>query len=156
MIGDVLTYYIYRAPLGRITLACNGTALTHVAFGAVDFKGEHRACALTNQASNQILEYLAGKRKTFTMPLEPKGSDYQKRVWEYVCSIPYGQTRTYAQVAADLGSPKGLHSVSSACNHNPLPFFIPTHRIIGIHGDMGGFVGGPTVKRFLLDLESHA
>lgn len=150
------TYFIYRTPLGRITLACDGAALTHAVFGVAEFEGEKRACALTNQASSEILQYLAKKRKTFSVPINPQGSAYQKKVWKYVLSIPYGQTRSYAQAAADLGSPKGLHAVSAACNHNPLPFFIPTHRIIGVHGDMGGFVGGSAVKKFLLALERQA
>ena len=147
------TYFVYRTPLGRVTLGCDGQALTRVAFGVAEFEGEYRSCALTNKASSEILEYLARKRAVFTIPLHPQGSSFQKKVWDYVCSIPYGQTKTYAQVAADLGTPKGLHSISAACIHNPLPFFIPTHRVIGMHGDMGGFVTNPAVKKFLIDLE---
>lgn len=148
------TYFVYRTPLGRVTLGCDGYGLTRAAFGVAKFEGEYRSCALTNRASSEILEYLAKKRERFTLPLHPAGSAFQKKVWEYVCSIPYGQTRTYAQVASDLGIPKGLHAISSACNQNPLPFFIPSHRVIGIHGDMGGFVTNPAVKQFLVDLES--
>lgn len=117
------SYFIYRTPMGRITIACDGSALTHVAFGVAEFEGEYKACALTNKASSQVLEYLAHKRTSFSLPLNPIGSAFQKKVWEYVLSIPYGQTRTYAQVASDLGIPKGLHAISSACSHNPLPFF---------------------------------
>lgn len=150
------SYFIYRTPMGRITIACDGSALTHVAFGVAEFEGEYKACALTNKASSQVLEYLAHKRTSFSLPLNPAGSAFQKKVWEYVLSIPYGQTRTYAQVASDLGTPKGLHAISSACSHNPLPFFIPSHRVIGMHGDMGGFVTNPAVKRFLISLEAQA
>ena len=149
------TYFVYRTPLGRITLASDGEALTQMAFGVADFKGEYRPCALTNQASSEVLEYLAKKRETFTLPLHPKGSTFQKKVWDCVSSIPYGQTKTYAQVATDIGTPKGIRAVSSACIHNPLPLFIPSHRVVGIHGDMGGFVTNPAVKQYLIDLESR-
>ena len=135
------SYFVYRTPMGRVTIGCDGSALTHVAFGIAEFEGECRACTLTNEASSQILEYLAQKRTTFSLPLNPRGTDFQKKVWEYVLAIPYGQTRTYA--------------VSSACSHNPLPFFIPSHRVIGMHGDMGGFVTNPAVKQFLISLEAR-
>lgn len=73
------TYFVYRTPLGRITLASDGEALTQMAFGVAEFKGEYRPCALTNQASSEVLEYLARKRETFTLPLHPKGSTFQKK-----------------------------------------------------------------------------
>lgn len=149
------SYFVYRTPMGRVAIGCDGSALTHVAFGIAEFEGECRACTLTNEASSQILEYLAQKRTTFSLPLNPRGTDFQKKVWEYVLAIPYGQTRTYAQAASDLGTPKGLHAISSACSHNPLPFFIPSHRVIGMHGDMGGFVTNPAVKQFLISLEAR-
>ena len=96
------SYFVYRTPMGRVTIGCDGSALTHVAFGIAEFEGECRACTLTNEASSQILEYLAQKRTTFSLPLNPRGTDFQKKVWEYVLAIPYGQTRTYAQAASDL------------------------------------------------------
>ena len=155
MTSGTASYFVYRTPLGRITLACDGEALTHAAFGVRDFEGEQRACALTNRASSEVLEYLAGKRQSFTSPLHAKGSAFQKKVWDYVLTIPYGTTRSYAQVASDLGNPKGLRAVATACIRNPLPFFIPTHRVIGVHGDIGGFVADPSIKQFLINLESR-
>ena len=76
------SYFIYRTPMGRITIACDGSALTHVAFGVAEFEGEYKACALTNKASSQVLEYLAHKRTSFSLPLNPVGSAFQKKVWE--------------------------------------------------------------------------
>ena len=146
---------MYRTPIGRITLACNGEALTHAAFGPAVFESDRRACALTNQASNEVLEYLAGKRRSFSVPIDPAGSAFQKKVWGYLMTVPYGQTRSYAQVANDLGNPKGVNAISTACSRNPLPFFIPSHRVIGVHGDVGGFVADPAIKQFLIDLEAR-
>ncbi len=141
--------------MGRITLACNGEALTHVAFGPAVFEGDCRACALTNQASNEVLEYLAGKRRSFSVPLDLSGSAFQKKVWDHLRTIPYGETRSYVQVANDLGNSKGINAVSTACSRNPLPIFVPSHRVIGIHGDVGGFVADPAIKQFLIDLEAR-
>lgn len=156
MIGFAPTYYVYRTPMGRITLACDGNALTHFAFGVASFSGEQRACALTNEASSEVLEYLAGKRKNFTVPLNPEGSGFQKKVWDAICAIPYGKTCSYDEIAAKLGNPNGRNAIAKACNQNPLPIFIPTHRVIGAHGDIGGFVAGSAVKQFLIELESRA
>lgn len=150
------TYFVYRTPLGRITLASDGVALTHLAFGLATFAGQKRPNALTNKASSEVLEYLAGKRQAFSVPLHPGGSAFQAKVWDQVARIPYGTTCTYAQLAADLGNPKGVNAVSSACVKNPLPILIPTHRVIGVHGDVGSFVTNPAVKRFLIDLEASA
>lgn len=156
MTAFVPTYYVYRTPMGRITLASDGKALTRFAFGVATFTGEQRPCALTNEASSEVLEYLAGKRKSFTVSLNPNGTSFQKKVWNAICAIPYGQTRSYDEIASELGNPNGRNAIAKACNYNPLPLFIPTHRVIGAHGDLGGFVAGSAVKQFLIDLESHA
>ncbi len=152
----VLTYYPYTTPLGHITIASNGKALTAIAFGKQVLPGQCRATTLTNQAANQLQEYLAGKRRQFDLPLEPEGSEFQKRVWEAVQDIPYGQTRSYSDIAEAIGQPSAYRAVGGASNKNPLPIVIPCHRVISTNGALGGYVGGTKIKSFLLDLEKRS
>lgn len=150
---DKSTFYVYRTPLGRITIASDGKALTHFAFGVEEFDGTYIPCVLTNQASTEVLEYLSGKRFSFDLPLNPQGSAFQKKVWEELQKIPYGQTRSYKDVAQALGNPNAMRAVGAANNKNPLPLFIPCHRVIGAKGDLVGYAYGLKIKKFLLDLE---
>lgn len=147
------TFFVYPTPLGRITLASDGKALTHMAFGVQQFPGTYTATALTNRASTEIQEYLAGKRTVFDIPLNPYGTQYQQKVWRALCSIPYGETRSYKEVAQMTGKPNAMRAVGMANNKNPLPVFIPCHRVIGARGDLVGYAYGLKIKQFLLDLE---
>ncbi len=150
------TYFVYRTPLGRVAIESDGAAITRFAFGPAKLGGTERSTALTNRASSQVLEYLAGKRKAFDVPLRADGTPFQKEVWDAISAIPYGQTRTYAQIAQAIGRPKALQAVGQACGHNPLPLFVPCHRVVGTAGKLGGYAFGPAIKRFLLDLESKS
>lgn len=149
------SYYLYQTPFGRLTIACDGTAITKVMFGAQKLNLPYKPSPLTTQASNQILEYLAGKRKTFDLPLNPEGTEFQKRVWEELKCIPYGQTRTYKEVAEALGNPKAMRAVGNANNKNPIPIIIPCHRVIGKNGNLVGYSGGLAIKEMLLSLEAN-
>lgn len=149
------TYFIYNTPMGRVTLASNGQALTHMAFGPAEFCGKKVATSLTNAASTQMLEYLAGKRRAFDIPLQPEGTPFQLQVWDALLQIPYGQTRSYEQIAYALGNPRAMRAVGMANNKNPLPIFIPCHRVIGKNGNLVGYAGGVHIKKFLLDLEAQ-
>lgn len=148
------TYFIYPTPMGRITLASDGRSLTRLAYGAVELSGTKAPTALTNEAANQIQEYLAGKRTRFDLPLAPEGTAFQKQVWRALEDIPYGQTRSYQQVAEAIGNPRAMRAVGGANNKNPLPILIPCHRVIGANGDLVGYASGLQIKRFLLDLEA--
>lgn len=150
------TYFVYRTPMGRVSIESDGRAITHFAFGPVALRGSERATALTNKASSQVLEYLAGKRTAFDVPVEAQGTAFQRAVWNAIADIPYGQTRTYAQIAEAVGKPKGLQAVGQACGHNSVPLFIPCHRVVGSNGSLGGYAFGPHVKKFLLELETKA
>lgn len=147
------TYFVYPTPMGRITLASDGSSLTQLAFGAVELAGTNTPTALTNEAANQVQEYLAGKRTEFDLPLDPQGTVFQQHVWDALQHIPYGETRSYQQVAQMLGKPKAMRAVGGANNKNPLPIIIPCHRVIGANGDLVGYVAGLKIKKFLLDLE---
>lgn len=150
------TFFVYRTPLGRLTIASDGTSVTHVAFGPARLAGDLRATALTNRASSEILEYLAGKRRRFDVPLHLDGTAFQRAVWGEAARIPYGQTRTYEEVARSLGNSQALHAVGSACIHNPAPILVPCHRVVGAGGRVGSYVADPSIKRFLIELELNA
>lgn len=148
------TFFVYNTPLGHITLAqCDG-ALTHMAFGRERFAGSEKAVAITNQAATELMQYFAGKRRSFDIPLAPQGSDFQKAVWQALLDIPYGQTSTYGDIAQAIGKPQAARAVGGANNKNPLPIFIPCHRVVGAHGNLVGYAYGLPIKKFLLDLES--
>ena len=150
---DGSTFYPYPTPLGHLTIASDGEAITGLAFGERDYPGQRRPTELTNRAANEAQEYLAGKRRDFDLPLAPAGTDFQKRVWQALQDIPYGQTRSYSQVAAAIGEPKACRAIGGANNKNPIPLFIPCHRVINADGSIGGYASGAHIKRWLLDLE---
>jgi methylated-DNA-[protein]-cysteine S-methyltransferase len=102
----------------------------------------------------QIEEYLAGKRKRFDVPLYAEGTPFMRRVWDELCRIPYGETRSYKDIAAAIGQPGAMRAVGMANNRNPLALFIPCHRVIGADGKLVGFASGLDVKRRLLELEA--
>ena len=113
------------------------------------------ASGLLRDAARQIDEYLRGKRREFDLPLAPKGTDFMQTVWDELRKIPYGETRTYAQVAAAIGRPKACRAVGLANNRNPLPIIIPCHRVIGSSGSLTGYRGGLEMKKKLLALEAR-
>lgn len=155
------TFYTYATPFGAITLQQRGQALTAMAFGRRKLQGENRSTQLTNRAASQLQEYFAGKRRVFDLPLAPAGTAFQQQVWRALECIPYGQTRSYGEVAASIGHAGAARAVGQANNRNPLPIFIPCHRVIAADGSLGGYSFGPTkegglkIKRFLLDLEAR-
>lgn len=108
------------------------------------------------QASRELREYFAGRRTSFSIPLDPVGTDFQKKVWAALLSIPYGQTRSYGELAKQVGKPKAARAVGAANAKNPLAIVIPCHRAIGSNGALVGFAGGLEAKRYLLSLEATA
>lgn len=104
-------------------------------------------------AGQQLREYFAGERREFDLALDPRGTDFEKRVWMLLRDIPYGQTRSYGDLAAELGDPKLTRAVGTANGRNPLSVIVPCHRVIGADGSLTGYAGGLERKRFLLALE---
>ncbi len=102
----------------------------------------------------QLKEFFEGKRKEFKLNLDPEGTNFQKKVWTSLCEIPYGSTRNYAQMAAQLGDPKVIRAAATANGKNPIAIIIPCHRVIGTNGSLTGYAGGLENKRMLLDLEN--
>ena len=105
------------------------------------------------RAFAQLEEYLAGKRRAFDLPLAPVGTAFQRKVWDALLHIPYGQTRSYRQIAEAVDSPRGFRAVGMANNRNPIAVFIPCHRVIGADGKMVGYGGGVEIKEHLMRLE---
>ena len=105
------------------------------------------------EARLQLLAYLKGSRKGFTLELDPAGTEFQKEVWNALREIPYGETRSYKQIAERTGRPKACRAVGQAANKNPLPIVIPCHRLVGANGSLTGYAGGLEMKRYLLELE---
>ena len=109
---------------------------------------------LLAEAVSQLRDYFASRRRDFELPLDAVGSPFQKRVWGQLVTIPYGETRTYAQVAAAMGSPRAVRAVGAANRANPIAIVVPCHRVIGSSGKLVGYGGGLALKKRLLELES--
>jgi methylated-DNA-[protein]-cysteine S-methyltransferase len=142
-----------HTPLGEVTISEDGGAIVALDWG----RGrDQEATPLLRQARDQLQEYFDAKRMSFDLPLAPVGSDFQKRVWAALCAIPPGETRSYADIARAVSS--APRAVGGANGANPIPLFIPCHRVIAADGSLGGYSGGdgPATKRYLLDLESRA
>lgn len=143
-----------QTPVGVICIEENGKAITALYFQREKCFLAAPETDLLQTARTQLMEYFQGRRKKFSLPLEPQGTEFQKKVWEALCRIPYGQTKSYGEIAAWIGNPKACRAVGGANNKNPIMIFIPCHRVIGADGALVGFGGGLEAKRYLLDLES--
>ena len=108
---------------------------------------------ILEQTKQELNEYFAGKRKTFDIPLHPVGTDFQKQVWQALLEIPYGETRTYKEIAQRVNNLKGVRAVAQAIGANGMSILIPCHRVIGTNHSLTGFAGGIDAKRLLLNIE---
>lgn len=145
-------YAFYEFDFGILKIGYTDTAV--VLLKRVEqLDADNEPSALSNLAFAQICAYLRGQRKTFDFPYELHGTKFQKDVWEALRQIPYGQTRTYGQVAAEVGNPKAGRAVGMANHENPLMIVIPCHRVVGSDGKLVGYAGGLDMKKALLELE---
>jgi methylated-DNA-[protein]-cysteine S-methyltransferase len=110
---------------------------------------------LLKEAAEQLQNYFSGKLYKFSLPLAPEGTDFRLRVWETLISVPYGQTRSYKDIAQAIGNTKASRAVGLANNKNPIPIVIPCHRVIGSNGKLVGYRGGLQIKEYLLKLEKQ-
>jgi methylated-DNA-[protein]-cysteine S-methyltransferase len=108
---------------------------------------------MLDRAAAQLAEYFAREREVFDLPLAPSGTPFQRRVWQALCAIPYGETTSYGAIARTIGMPSGSRAVGAANGRNPIAIVVPCHRVIGASGDLTGYGGGLPVKRWLLDHE---
>lgn len=150
-----MNIFYYDTKIGNISIMDNGEEITCLELTKNLNKTNAVECEtkLIKNAANQLNEYLEGKRKTFDLPLKPHGTEFQRKVWDALLKIPYGETRSYKQIAEAVGNPKACQAVGMANNKNPIMIFIPCHRVIGSNGKLVGFACGLDVKEKLLSLE---
>jgi len=153
-----MKYDIIKSPIGPITLAGNGEALSFVGLPEsrhpLNIPPEWtRSQQAFVEAKRQFYAYFAGELMAFDLPLEPHGTGFQQRVWTALRTIPYATTISYAELARRIGNPKASRAVGLANGANPLPIIVPCHRVIGANGSLTGYGGGLEAKKYLLDLE---
>jgi methylated-DNA-[protein]-cysteine S-methyltransferase len=151
-------YTTYHSPVGELTLVGPAGRLSGVYFpqhwicaDRADF-GEWTAYGF-EAATAQLDEYFAGTRREFDLDTAAEGDEFQRRVWALIAAIPYGATRTYGELAAELGAPRAAREIGAAVGRNPLSIVVACHRVVGKNGVLTGYAGGLQRKRFLLDLE---
>lgn len=138
--------------MGLVKITGNSDAVTHIDFVSAQKQPENSTSVLCD-AKQQLSEYFEGERTHFDMPLAPKGTDFQKQVWQALAEIPYGQTVSYQDIAKAVGKPKGSQAVGGANGKNPIAIVVPCHRVIGKDGSLTGYAGGLDKKSWLLSLE---
>ena len=158
-----LYFKVIPSPVGKLKLVCNEQALVAVLWeneknGRVKLpKMEANPNnPLLLDAEGQLEEYFNGEREQFDLPLDPIGTDFQKKVWNELKKISYGATLSYGEIAAKIGSPKSARAIGAANGRNPISIIVPCHRVIGISGDLTGFAGGLNYKEKLLSLEKKS
>lgn len=156
-----LAFSIVASPVGALTLVASDRGLLAILWeqdapGRVRTgeRSENPQHPLLIETGRQLREYFAGTRATFALPLDFRGTDFQKQVWTALLTIPFGETRSYTQIADQIGSPKAVRAVGAANGRNPISIIAPCHRVIGSNGSLTGFAGGIANKRYLLALEA--
>jgi methylated-DNA-[protein]-cysteine S-methyltransferase len=151
-----MNYRYLDTPIGRLRLVSTGSRLA-----AIEFEHHHSEPGADNQATDavlelaaaQLLEYFAGRRRQFELPLAAAGTAFQRQVWDALAAIPWGELRSYADIARAIERPTAVRAVGAANGRNPLPIVVPCHRVVGSNGSLTGFAGGLGIKRRLLELE---
>ena len=147
-------FWMFESPVGMIALAAQDGALVRLYLPNTPTPRlmPHKT-PLMERAETQLMEYFRGERKAFDLPVAPEGTPFQKRVWQALEEIPYGQVCSYGDIARRIECPKGFRAVGMANNRNPLPILVPCHRVLGSKGQLVGYTGGPELKTYLLELE---
>jgi methylated-DNA-[protein]-cysteine S-methyltransferase len=158
--SDATYFTTLPSPVGRLTLVGAGDTLVGLYFDDDPHAASARAGAIRDErrlraATTELEEYFAGTRTTFDLPLAPVGSAFQKKVWDALRRIPFGETASYGQIARAIGKPAASRAIGAANHRNPIAIIVPCHRVIGADGSMTGYGGGLRRKRLLLELESR-
>jgi methylated-DNA-[protein]-cysteine S-methyltransferase len=148
------------SPVGRLKLVATDAGLAAILWEKdrprrvpLTIAAEDNQHAVLVEAERQLEEYFDGRRTTFALKLDPAGTPFQRRVWNALLTIPFGETRSYGQIARQIGHPKAMRAVGAANGRNPLSIVAPCHRVVGSTGELTGFAGGLDAKAFLLALE---
>jgi O-6-methylguanine DNA methyltransferase len=149
--------FYYDTKIGRIQIEENGEAITKIHYVKKDIQEntEGKETKLLKEAIKQLNEYFEGKRSSFNLQLAPEGTEFQKKVWNALREIPFGETKSYGEIARIIGNEKASRAVGMANNKNPIMIVIPCHRVIGANGKLVGYAGGIEVKEMLLNLEKN-
>lgn len=140
-----------KVPIGLLEITATDEAIVGVK--PANHRENVEANDLAQKCKTELEEYFAGKRKNFDLPLADEGTDFQKQVWEQLQRIPYGQTRTYGEIAKMMGKPKDSRAIGMANHNNPILILVPCHRVIGADGSLTGYVAGIEAKKYLLEFE---
>ena len=158
-----LAYKLMESPVGELKLVASDKGLVAVLWEndgpsrvRLGEQIEDERHPILVETERQLKEYFAGKRKAFSVPLDMNGTRFQKDVWEALLGIPFGETRSYGQLARQLGNPRATRAVGAANGRNPVSIIVPCHRVIGSSGKLTGFAGGLETKERLLNLEGTA
>jgi methylated-DNA-[protein]-cysteine S-methyltransferase len=149
---------VIETPIGGVGVVARDGRIARIELRApppARGRGPGAGKGVLGEAQRQLEEYFAGRRRTFDLPLAIEGTPFQREVWTALGRIPYGQTTSYAAIAADLGRPDAFRAVGAANGRNPFAIVLPCHRVIGADGSLTGYAGGLSAKRFLLDLEAR-
>jgi methylated-DNA-[protein]-cysteine S-methyltransferase len=152
--ADTLKYCIVSSPIGPLRLLSNGKGLVRIEFpGRHESDGVAARDGVLDQAARELEEYFAGRRHDFEVAVDAGGTGFQQQVWDALRGIPYGEMRSYRDIADSIGNPRAVRAVGAANGRNPVPIIVPCHRVIGSDGKLTGFAGGLETKRRLLALE---
>lgn len=159
--NDGIYYFEFSSPLGELLLVSDGESLTGVYYedhrrGPARDKNWRRDAGPFKQVDNELAAYFAGELQAYSVKLAPRGSDFQREVWNELCRIPPGKTLTYAELAARVGRPKAIRAVGAANARNPISIIVPCHRVVGSNGTLTGYAGGLERKEWLLRHEASA
>ena len=156
-----LSFKIIDSPIGKLKLVASDRGLVAILWENDNPRRvrltdlvENPTQSILLQTQTELGEYFTGRRDTFSVPLDMRGTKFQKSVWDALAKIPFGETRTYGQLAKQLGNPKAMRAVGAANGRNPAAIVVPCHRVIGANGKLTGFAGGLEAKAYLLSLES--
>ena len=144
--------FCFNSKIGKLYIEEKNNRIIRLSFFKI--QGEVKESELIKETCHQLSEYFEGTRKYFDLPINPQGTIFQKKVWKELSKIPYGQTRSYKDIAHAIGNPKAYRAVGMANNKNPITIIIPCHRVIGKNGDLTGYAGGLNLKKQLLDNEN--
>lgn len=151
-----MEFYQFDTPLGLMALGEEDGAIVRLYLpDSPTPRLMSHPTPLLEEGRRQLLEYFAGERKEFDLPLAPQGTPFQQMVWAALRDIPWGELRAYRDIAQAVNCPKGFRAVGMANHNNPLPIFIPCHRVVGADGSLGGYASGLATKRALLAIEGH-
>ncbi|MEB3898699.1 methylated-DNA--[protein]-cysteine S-methyltransferase [Pseudomonas juntendi] len=155
-------FTLMQSPVGTLTLVARGDCLAAVLWeqereNRVRLGELHRSDThpTLTETARQLSEYFAGQRQRFELPLDFLGTDFQRQVWAALLTIPFGETRTYSEIARQIGKPSAVRAVGAANGRNPISIIAPCHRVIGASGSLTGFAGGLQAKQYLLALEGR-